>query len=448
MEAHALGLRALHEAFRDGIFTVTDYVDRLNQRVLALEPGIGAFEWFEPARAMAEAEERAGGILRELPLFGVPVGVKDIIATRGIPTRMGSRVFANHVPGRSAGIVRRLEALGGLVMGKTVTAEFAFRHPGKTRNPWNPAHTPGGSSSGSAAAVAAGFVPVAIGTQTLGSIIRPAAFCGVVGYKPSFGAISRDGVYPFSRTLDHVGVFARSVEDAAWFGACLMGQDARDEATGIRAGMRTLSVPLEPATEAPRLAVVKTSRWSMATEAQQANFTEAVATLKDAGAKVREVPLPRAFDDLWAVAQAIMDYDASRGFSLLESRHRLQFSPVLTELLDRGKRITAEQHAANLARRDEYRRWLDGLFDGCAAIVTISAPGEAPHGLANTGDAGFATPWTLTGLPAITIPSGRGPRGLPLGLQIVGRYREDERALSVAGWCESVLNVNLGLAGG
>ena len=448
MDVHALGLRALYEAFRDGAFTVTDYIDRLNQRILALEPGIGAFEWFEPARAMAEAEERSGGILRELPLFGVPVGVKDIIATRGIPTRMGSRVFANHVPGRSAGLVRRLEALGGLVMGKTVTAEFAFRHPGKTRNPWNTAHTPGGSSSGSAAAVAAGFVPVAIGTQTLGSIIRPAAFCGVVGYKPSFGAISRDGVYPFSPTLDHVGVFARSVEDAAWFGACLMGIDARDEATGIRAGMRTLSVPLDAQAQPPRLAVVKTARWAMATEVQQANFAGAVASLKAAGATVRDVALPRAFDDLWQVAQAIMDYDASRSFSLLESRHRLQFSPVLTELLDRGKRISPEQHAANLARRDEYRRWLDGLFDGCDAIVSVSAPGEAPHGLTNTGDAVFATPWTLTGLPAITIPSGRGPRGLPLGLQVVGRYREDERSLRVAGWCESVLKVNLGLAAG
>src|SRR5512136_367473 len=198
MDVHALGLRALHAAFKEGRLAVPDYIQALNARVVALEPRIGAFEWFEPARAMAEAEERSGGILKDLPLYGVPVGVKDIIATRGIPTRMGSRVFANHVPGRSAGLVRRLEALGGLVMAKTVTTEFAFRHPGKTRNPWNLAHTPGGSSSGSAAAVAAGFVPVAVGTQTLGSVIRPAAFCGVVGYKPSHGAISRTGVHPFA----------------------------------------------------------------------------------------------------------------------------------------------------------------------------------------------------------------------------------------------------------
>jgi Asp-tRNA(Asn)/Glu-tRNA(Gln) amidotransferase A subunit family amidase len=279
-------------------------------------------------------------------------------------------------------------------------------------------------------------------------VIRPAAFCGVVGYKPSYGAISRDGVFPFSRTLDHVGVFARSVEDAAWFGACLMGLDLRDEVTGIRAGMRSLSVPLASLGHAPRLAVVKTPKWSIASEAQRANFTEAVANLKDAGAMVREVPLPQAFNAAWSVVQAIMDYDAARSFASLESRHRLQLSRALTELLDRGKRITPEQHAKNLARRDEYRRWLDGLYDGCDAIVTIPAAGEAPEGLANTGDAAFCSLWSMAGLPAITMPSGRGPRRLPLGMQVVGRYREDERALQVAAWCEAVLGVKMGLAGG
>ena len=447
MSPHALGLRALYTAFKEGRLTVPDYIQALNERIAELEPGIQAFEWFEPARAMAEAEERSGGILKDLPLYGVPVGVKDIIATRGIPTRMGSRVFAGHVPTRSAGLVRRLEALGGLVMAKTVTAEFAFRHPGKTRNPWNPAHTPGGSSSGSAAAVAAGFMPVAIGTQTLGSVIRPAAFCGVVGYKPSFGAISRDGVFPFSGTLDHVGVFARSVEDAAWFGACLMGLDNRDEATGIRAGMRSLCVPLAPLGHAPRIAVVRTPKWSAASEVQRSNFSESVATLKDAGALVRDVPLPSPFGEAWSVVGAIMDYEAARGFASLESRHRLQFSGALTQLLDRGKRITTEQHLKNMARREEYRRWLDGLYDACDAIVTIPAAGEAPVGLASTGDATFCSLWSMAGLPAITLPSGRGPHGLPLGMQVVGRYRDDERALQVAAWCEAVLGVRMGLAG-
>ena len=448
MDLYALSLIDALRALRGGQVTVMELVDACSKRIAALDPEIRAWEWFEPSRAMAEAEERAGGILGDLPLVGIPVGVKDIINTRGIPTRFGSPIYASHVPTTSAWVVRRLEALGGLVMGKTVTTEFAWQHPGKTRNPWNAAHTPGGSSSGSAAAVAAGFVPVAIGTQTLGSVIRPAAFCGVVGYKPSFGAISRTGIHPFSATLDHVGVFARSVEDAAWFAACLMGPDARDEVTTVRGGQRTLSVPLEPLDRAPRLAVVKTSKWSTASEPQRANFTEAVATLKDAGAAIREVPLPKAFEDAWDNVMTIMTRDAVKSFASVESRHRIRLSPSLIQILDRGHRVTPEEYAKARAKREEYKRWLDGLFDGCDAIVTLAAPGEAPEGLANTGDATFNSLWTQTGLPAVTIPSGRGPRGLPLGFQVVGRYREDERALQVAAWAERTLAVSLGLAGG
>ena len=447
MDLFRLGLTEMLRAYRDGRATVQTLVESCSARIAALEPRIQAFEWFDPSRAMAEAEERAGGILGDLPLFGIPVGVKDIINTRGIPTRMGSRIFAGHVPTQSAWVVRRLEALGGLVMGKTVTTEFAFRQPGKTRNPWNPAHTPGGSSQGSAAGVAAGFVPVAIGTQTLGSVIRPAAFCGVVGYKPSYGAISRNGIHPFSATLDTVGVFARSVADAAWFGACLMGLDQRDEATAIKGPTKLLRVPLEPLAGPPRLAVVKTSKWPLATEAQRNHFGECVAALKDAGAAVREVPLPRAFDDAWDNVMVILARDAVRSFAAIESRHRIRLSPPLIELLDRGHRITPDEYAKARTRREEYRRWLDGLFDGCDAIVTIPAPGEAPEGLGSTGDATFCSLWTQTGLPAVSIPSGRGPRGLPLGLQVVGRYREDERALQVATWCEATLAIPPALAG-
>ncbi len=447
MDLHTLSLLDALRALREGRTTVMELVDAHSKRIAALDPEIRAWEWFEPSRAMAEAEERAGGILGDLPLFGIPVGVKDIISTRGIPTRFGSPIYANHVPTTSAWVVRRLEALGGIVMGKTVTTEFAFRHPGKTRNPWNTAHTPGGSSSGSAAAVAAGFVPVAIGTQTLGSVIRPAAFCGVVGYKPSFGAISRTGIHPFSATLDTVGVFARSVDDAAWFAACLMGPDARDESTTVRGALRTLAVPLEPLTQPPRLAVVKTAKWPLASEAQQANFAEAVAALKAAGASVREVALPKTFDDAWNNVMKIMTRDAVASFASVESRHRIRLSPPLIEILDRGRRVTSEDYAKARSKRDEYKRWLDGLLDGCDAIVTLSAPGEAPEGLSSTGDASFNSLWTQAGLPAVTIPSGRGSRGLPLGLQIVGRYREDQRALQVAAWCEKTLGVNLGLAG-
>ena len=447
MDLYPLGLLDTLRAYREGRATVQDYVASCSARIAAIEPRVQAWEWFDASRAMAEAEERAGGILQDLPLFGIPVGVKDIIATRGIPTRYGSRIYATNVPTHSAWIVRRLEALGGLVMGKTVTTEFAFRQPGKTRNPWNTAHTSGGSSSGSAAAVAAGFVPIAIGTQTLGSVIRPAAFCGVVGYKPSFGAISRTGVHPFSSTLDTVGVFARSVADAAWFGACLMGPDPRDEATLGRPPEKTLRVPLEPLAALPRLAVVRTPKWNLASDPQKQLFDASIAKLQGAGASLREVNLPKLFDNAWDNVMTITAYDAVKSFASIESRHRIRLSPHLIELLDRGHRITPEQYARARTRRDEYRQWLDGVFERNDAIVTIPATGEAPEGLANTGDAVFCSLWTQAGMPAVNIPCGFGPRNLPMGLQVVGRYREDESALKISAWVESVLAFRPGLAG-
>jgi amidase len=448
MDLYPLGLIDTLRAYREGRATVQDYVASCSERITSLEPRVQAWEWFDPSRAMAEAEERAGGILGDLPLFGIPVGVKDNIATRGIPTRYGSRIFATNVPTQSAWIVRRLEALGGLVMGKTVTTELAYRQPGKTRNPWNTSHSPGGSSSGSAAAVAAGFVPIAIGTQTLGSVIRPAAYCGVVGYKPSFGAISRTGIHPFSATLDTVGVFARSVADAAWFGTCLMGTDPRDESTLTRGPEKTLHVPLEALAAAPRLAVVRTQKWPLASEAQKSNFEESIAKLAAAGATVREVNLPRAFDDAWENVMTIAARDAVKSFASIESRHRIRLSPHLIELLDRGHRVTPEQYARARGKREEYRAWLDHVFERNDAIATVPATGEAPDGISNTGDASFCSLWTQAGMPAITLPSGFGPRGLPLGLQIVGRYREDEHALKVASWIEATLGFKPGLAGG
>ena len=448
MDLFPLGLTETLRAYREGRATVQDYVASCSARIAQLEPTVQAWEWFDAQRAMADAEERAGGILADLPLYGIPVGVKDIINTRGIPTRMGSRIFHGNVPSLSAWVVRRLEALGGLVMGKTVTTEFAYRTPGKTHNPWNPAHTPGGSSSGSAAAVAAGFVPVAIGTQTLGSVIRPAAFCGVVGYKPSHGAISRTGVHPFAPTLDTIGVFARSVADAAWFGACLMGPDARDESTLTSGPVHLLRVPLEPIAQPPRIAVVRTPKWSLATEAQRGHFDEVATRLASAGAVLKEVNLPHLFDDAWDNVMVILCRDAVKSFASIESRHRISLSPPLIEVLDRGHRITPEQYTRARDKRENYRRWLDTLLERHDAILTIPATGEAPQGLASTGDATFNSLWTQAGLPAITVPTGRGPRGLPLGTQVVGRYRNDERALQVAAWVEATIGFNPGLANG
>jgi amidase len=268
-----------------------------------------------------------------------------------------------------------------------------------------------------------------------------------VGYKPSFGAISRTGILPFSPTLDTVGVFARSLADAAWFAACLMGQDARDEATFVSAPVHLLRVPLEPFPNGPRIAVVRTPKFKLASEAQRTHFEECVAKLTQAGAKTKDVDLPKLFDDAWDNVMVIMAREAVKSFAAIESRHRIRLSPPLMQLLDRGHAITPEQYQRACDKRGHYREWLEHFFERFDAIVTLPAAGEAPQGLANTGDATFNSLWTQTGVPAITIPSGLGPRGLPLGLQIVGRYRDDERALQVAAWCEATLGFDPGLAG-
>jgi amidase len=235
------------------------------------------------------------------------------------------------------------------------------------------------------------------------------------------------------------------VADAAWFGACLMGQDNRDEATYVRGPLSTLHVPLEPFNESPRLAIVRTPKWSIATDHQRAHFDECVAKLAGAGAQVRELALPKFFEDAWDNVMLIAAREAVKSFLSVESRHRIRLSPALQELLDRGHRVSPEQYARAHDKREHYRQWLDGQLGRFDAIVTIPTPGEAPEGLSSTGDATFNSLWTQAGLPAVTIPSGRGPKGLPLGFQVVGRYREDERALRVAAWCEAMLGVDMGL---
>ena len=356
-------------------------------------------------------------------LHGVPVGIKDIIATQGIPTTMGSPIFENHLPSASATVVARLEQAGAFVMGKTVTTEFAYYTPGKTRNPWNPAHTPGGSSSGSAAAVAMGFVPAAVGTQTNGSVIRPAAFCGVVGYKPTAGLIPVAGVHPFSPSLDQPGVFARSVADAALLAAALAER-------GVTAG------DAPPMAHPPRLTVVRSPVWNKADRYAQEHFLEVTGRLRTAGAEVEERELPPAFDEAHAVQRAIMCAEGARVFAELQSRDRGRISQRLNALIDEGLDIGDADLARALERQRRFAQELDTFLGACDAIVTPPTPGEAPADLTQTGDPAFCTIWSLCGVPAVSIPTGCGPSGLPLGLQVVGARFGDDRALSVARWCD------------
>ncbi len=424
---HELNLREACRGIRDRRFTAVSYTEALLARIAALDGEIGAWIWLEPERALRAARLRDRWIRSDTKsgaLMGVPVGVKDIYATAGIPTQMGSPAFAGHVPNESAAVIDRLEAGGAFVMGKTVTTECAFLTPGKTRNPWNPLHTPGGSSSGSAAAVAVGFVPAALGTQTNGSVIRPAAYCGVVGYKPTQGMIPIDGALTFSQTLDQVGVFTRVVEDAAWLAAPLVGDGAKLSAV----------IPVRPLS--PRLAAVKTPVWDQAEEHARRNFSENIRTLRKAGADVEEVELPGIFDQAQRAVRTIMTVEASLNLGELSLREPPVLSPTLRDFITEGRQTGAlvylQALKLRLALKEELKRFL-GKYD---ALITPPATGEAPATLEHTGNACFCSIWSLCGTPAVTIPVGFGPRGLPLGLQIVGSEGKDGEVLSAARWCE------------
>ena len=423
---YAMGLHAAARALRRGALRSEDLTRALLERIAAHEETVRAFAWIDPARAVdlgRAADERLRQGHPPGPLHGVPVGVKDIIATRAIPTAMGSPIFAGHRPSASAALVERLEQAGAFVMGKTVTTEFAYYTPGKTRNPWNPAHTPGGSSSGSAAAVAMGFLPAAVGTQTNGSVIRPAAFCGVVGYKPTAGTIPVSGVHPFSPSLDQPGVFARSVADAALIAAALAER-------GAPAG------DAPPIAHPPRLALVRSPVWHKADRYAQEHFLDVAGRLRAAGAEVAERELPPAFDEAHAVQRTIMYGEGGRVFAELQRRDRGRISPRLNALVDEGLAIADADLARALERQRRFADELDGCLGACDAILTPPTPGEAPADLTQTGDPVFCTIWSLCGVPAVTIPTGRGPSGLPLGLQVVGARSGDDRLLSVARWCD------------
>ena len=425
-----LSLREALQGVTNRQFTCADYTQSLLHRITLLDGNIQAWAWLKPEEALKAARRsdsylQAGGAPGLLQ--GLPVGIKDIFATAGVPTEMGSPAFAGHVPGKSARVIELLEKQGAFVLGKTVTTECAFLFPGKTRNPWNPLHTPGGSSSGSAAAVAAGFVPAALGTQTNGSVIRPAAFCGVVGFKPTQGAIPIDGALTFSHTLDQVGIFTRQVEDAAWLSAAL----ARENAGLSRAfGARTTP---------PRLAAVKTPVWEQAEDYAKQHFIDTIVRLRTGGAEVEEVELPPLFSLVQQTIRTIMAVEAAFHLEELQTRQVSLLSSTLKDFLAEGKGRGAVGYLQALKIRLDMQNELERFLAKYDAVITPAATGEAPATREQTGSPAFCTIWSLCGVPALTIPAGFGPRGLPLGLQIVGPHGKDAQVLSAAHWCEGLL---------
>ena len=437
-----LSLCEAASAIRAGRISAEQLMMRYVERIRLYEPRIHAWAFHNADRALEEARKadralRAGESLG--PLHGVAVAFKDIIYTKGIPTRMGSPIFGDFVPEYSAACVERLEQAGAIVHGKTVTTEFANVHPGPTTNPWNIEFTPGGSSSGSAAAVAARFTGAALGSQTRGSIIRPAVFCGVVGYKPSFGAISRFGMYPQSWTLDHVGIISRSVDDAALLAACLVGHDARDRGSVRETTLLQKVAELDDLAAPPRLASVRSPLWSTASQPQQRLFEANCRALRQRGAHMEDVDLPDAFNASNEVCRLIQLAEMAHSYREHVAGSLSRLSAGLRALCERGARYTAMEYMAALELRERLRRELASFFARFDAIVTPPAAGEAPRTLASTGDAAFCALWSLCGVPSVAFPTGIGPNGLPMGLQVVGPYLEDRRALQVAKWCQQNL---------
>ncbi|MGZ6010137.1 MAG: amidase [Rhizomicrobium sp.] len=405
------------------------------QRAKAIEPRLRAFEYLP-----RDTTCRPG------PLSGIAVAIKDIIATSDMPTTNGSPIYRDHIPSADAWVVERLRGLGATIFGKTVSTEFAWRHPGPTVNPWNPQHTPGGSSSGSAAAVAAGIVPLALGTQTLGSVIRPAAFNGVVGLKPSFGAIPRTGVHPLSPSLDHVGFFARRVDDVAFALSRLAASSDSDPHGRPLPGFDVEPGKGVPPLDRPRVAIVRFEQWSKAEPEQQQAFEAAIAALRDAGALLQELELGELDRANWDTINTILASEAALIFGGLVTRYPDRTSDHLKSLVQTGKSHSALQYLAAKALQEKLRSAFATQISGFDAVLTLPAFGEAPEGLSFTGKAEYCAPWTLLGAPALSLPVGFGKNGLPLGLQIVGAYREDYRMLRVAKWIEQALGFDPGTA--
>jgi Asp-tRNA(Asn)/Glu-tRNA(Gln) amidotransferase A subunit family amidase len=416
-----------------GELSAEQYIRACLDRIESIEDKVHAFAHLDPGDALAQAralDERRRNGQPTGPLHGIPVAIKDIFDTADYPTECGSLLLKGRRPMRDCTVVARLRQAGAVIIGKTVTTEFAYFHPGSTRNPHDPARTPGGSSSGSAAAVAAGMVPLAIGSQTNGSVIRPAAFCGVYGMKPSHGHVSRAGVLPLSATLDHVGPFARTLTDIALIMDVLVGYDPADADTRPVAAPEHAHLVGEIPPLPPRFAFVRTPIWDKADAETRAAFENLAERLGDC---VETVDLPAAYTAAWDDHRAIMAADMAHNLNPLVARGGEATSKTLRDLLTEGDKVTAVRY---LAARDAARRYAAGLgevFREFDAIVTPATTGVAPKGEA-TGNPAFCTLWTLTGLPALSLPLLSGEGGMPLGVQLIGERGDDARLLRTANW--------------
>jgi Asp-tRNA(Asn)/Glu-tRNA(Gln) amidotransferase A subunit family amidase len=417
-----------------GDLSAEDYAAACLDRIAAVDGKVRAFVHIDPDDALAQAralDERRRNGKAVGALHGVPVAIKDIFDTADYPTECGSPLLKGRRPMRDSAVVVRLRAAGAVIIGKTVTTEFAFFHPGPTRNPHDLERTPGGSSSGSAAAVAAAMVPLAIGSQTNGSMIRPASFCGVYGCKPTHGTISRRGALTLSRTLDHVGVFARSLADTALILDVLAGYDPDDSDTRPVAAPAFLETMANDPPLPPRLAFVRTPVWEKADAQMQQAFEQLVLQL---GAPARTIDLPDSYAAAWDDQRVLMATEMAHNLSEIVARGDVTASSkVLRDLLAEGRAVSAVRYLAARADAQRYAAGIGEIFKEYDAIITPATAGVAPKGEA-TGSPAFCSLWTLTGLPALSLPLLSGEGGMPVGVQLIGERGDDARLLRTAHW--------------
>lgn len=422
-----------------GQLTAEDYVGACLQRIAALDGKIHAFIHHDPADALAQARaldqhRKAGKPLG--PLHGLPVGIKDIMDTAEYPAECGSAVLKGRRPGRDSTVVAKLRGAGAVIIGKTVTTECAYFHPGATRNPHDIERTPGGSSSGSAAAVAAGMIPLALGTQTNGSIIRPASFCGVFGNKPTHGLVSRTGVLLLSRSLDHVGAFARNLADIALVMETIAGHDESDPDTRPLASTAFLHAAREKPPQPPKLAFVRTPVWDRADESTRAAFENLAKRLGDA---VTTVDLPASDIAAWDDHRVVMAVEMARNLGSITDRGGEASSKMLLDLIAEGRAVSEARYQTARDNARRYAAHVDEIFKDHDAILTPSAPGAAPKGTA-TGNPSFNSFWSLTGFPTLTLPLLKGEADMPLGVQLVGAMGDDARLMRTANWLVGRMN--------
>ncbi|HTI55663.1 MAG TPA: amidase [Verrucomicrobiae bacterium] len=412
----------------DGTLSPTALLDGCLQAIAAREESVHAWVSVDEAGARATARERteeARAGRRRGPLHGIPVGIKDIFHVAGATTTCGAAPAFHTKANADAASVARLRAAGAVVLGKAHTTEFAYFEPGPTRNPWNPAHTPGGSSSGSAAAVAARMVPLALGSQTVGSVLRPAAYCGVVGFKGTYDLIPTDGVVPLAWSFDHVGIFARRVADVA-----------------LALDVLAARPPGVSAIRPPRLAVAP-ELLERATPEVAALIRVTAERFARAGASVHEVTLPPSFADVHAAGRSILEVEAAAYHEEMYRVHAAQYRPRTRELIAAGLSRPAVAYARAQRARLAFRRDVMPLLAAHDALLSPTAPSPAPEGLGATGDPWFCAPWSFAGVPAISLPIGVSPLGLPHAIQLVGAINEDAVILAVAAWCERVVSFEL-----